>query len=132
MRRKALVLDKTTPTLEHLKFFSAPWRVYYFRHVLGYVNYLDDVYVTGKNNEEHLDNLAKVLAICREKGISLRKDKCEFMQQDVTLVGYRLNKHGILPLDEEIQAIRDAPTSRNTQELRSFLGLINYYGKSIE
>ncbi|GFR61087.1 polyprotein [Elysia marginata] len=102
-----------------------------FRHVNGCVNYLDDVYVTGKNDQEHLDNLAKVLAICREKGISLRKDKYEFMQQDVTFLGYHLNKHGIHPLDEKIKAIRDAPTPRNTQELRSFLGLINYYGKFI-
>ncbi|GFS03502.1 Pol polyprotein [Elysia marginata] len=98
------------------------------RHVLGCVNYLDDVYVTGKNDQEHLDNLAKVLAICREKGISLRKDKCGFMQQDVTFVGYRLNKHGIHSLDEKFHVIRVAPTLRNTQELRSFLVLLNYYG----
>ncbi|GFR94013.1 Pol polyprotein [Elysia marginata] len=102
-----------------------------FCHVPGCVNYLNDIFVTGKNDQEHLDNLAKVLAICREKGISLRKDKCEFMQQDVAFLGYRLNKHGIHPLDEKVQVIRDAPTPRNTQELRLFLGLINYYGKFI-
>ncbi|GFR67279.1 Pol polyprotein [Elysia marginata] len=52
------------------------------------------------------------------------------MQQDVTFLGYRL-KHGIHPLDEKIQAIRDAPTPCNTQELRSFLGLLHYYWKFI-
>ena len=67
----------------HRGSFSAPWRVF-FRQVPGCVNYLDDVYVTGKNDEDHLRNLHKVLSICEEKGLSLRRDKCEFMQQEVT------------------------------------------------
>ncbi|GFS03149.1 Pol polyprotein [Elysia marginata] len=100
-----------------------------FRHVPGCVNYLDDVSVTGKDGREHLENLNKVLSICWEKGVSLRRDECEFMQQDVTFC--RLDKHGIHPLADKIEAIRDAPTPRNTQELRSFLGHINYYGKVI-
>ena len=42
-----------------------------------------------------------------------------------------LIKNGVYPLADKIKAIRDAPTPRNTQELRSFLGLINFYGKFI-
>ncbi|GFO41416.1 polyprotein [Plakobranchus ocellatus] len=102
-----------------------------FQHVSGCVNYLDDVYVTGRDDQEHMENLKKVLSICQNKGISLRRDKCDFMQKNVTFLGYRLDKHGIHPLADKIQAIRDAPTPRNHQELRSFLGLINYYGKFI-
>ena len=101
-----------------------------FRHVPGCVNYLDDVYVTGKSDEDHLRNLHKVLSICEEKGLSLRRDKCEFMQQEVTFLGYRHDKNGVYPLADKIKAIRDAPTP-NTQELRSFLGLVNFYGKFI-
>ena len=63
--------------------------------------------------------------------MSLRRDKCEFMQQEVTFLGYRLDKNGLYPLTNKIKAIRDAPTPRNTQELRSFLGLVNFYGKFI-
>ncbi|GFR97816.1 transposon Tf2-11 polyprotein, partial [Elysia marginata] len=46
------------------------------------------------------------------------------MQQDVTFLGYRLDKHGIHPLADKIAAIRDAPTPRNTQELRSFVEIV--------
>ncbi|RUS83602.1 hypothetical protein EGW08_008656 [Elysia chlorotica] len=102
-----------------------------FRHVPGCVNYLDDVYVTGKDDEDHLKNLHKVLSICEEKGLSLRRDKCEFMQPEVTFLGYRLDKHGIYPLEDKVKAIRDAPRPGNAQELRSFLGLVNFYGKFI-
>ena len=62
-----------------------------FRHVPGCVNYLDNIYVTSKN-DDHLRNLHKVRSICEEKGLSLRRDKCEFMQQEVTFLGYRLDK----------------------------------------
>ena len=102
-----------------------------FRHVPGCINYLDDVYVTGKDDNEHLENLRNVLSICRDKGLSLRRDKCEFLQREVTFLGYRLNKHGLYPLEDKVKAIRDAPQPRNTQELRSFLGLVNFYGKFI-
>ncbi|KAK3730675.1 hypothetical protein RRG08_041456, partial [Elysia crispata] len=87
-----------------------------FRHVPGCVNYLDDVSVTGKNDEDHLRNLHKVLSICEEKGLSLRRDKCEFMQQEVTFLGYRLDKNGVYPLADKIETIRDAPnTSQHTR-----------------
>ena len=87
--------------------------------------------MTGKNDEDHLRNLQKVISICEEKRLSLRRDKCEFMQQDVTFLGYRLDKNGVYPLADKIKAIHDAPTPRNTQELKSFLGLVNFYGMFI-
>ena len=46
--------------------------------------YLDDVIVTGRTKEEHLQNLKQVLAALTEYGMKLRLDKCEFFQQHVT------------------------------------------------
>ena len=37
--------------------------------------------------------------------------------------------HGLHPTDDKIRAIRYARSPTNVTELRSFLGLINYYGK---
>lgn len=102
-----------------------------FRHVPNCVNYLDDLYVTGKDDKEHLENLNKVLSICQERGMSLRRDKCEFMKKEVEFLGYRLDKRGIHPLDDKVSAIKNAPIPKNVQELRAFLGMLNYYGKFI-
>jgi len=77
-----------------------------FRDVPNCVNYLDDLYVTGKDDAEHLENLQKVLSICKAKGLSLRKEKCEFLKQEVTFLGYRLDKSGIQPMNDKVQAIR--------------------------
>ena len=46
--------------------------------------YQDDVIVTGRTKEEHLQNLRQVLAALTEYGMKLRLDKCEFFQQHVT------------------------------------------------
>ena len=40
-----------------------------------------------------------------------------------------IDKDGLHPTQEKVHAIKEAPSPRNVEELRSFLGLINYYGK---
>ena len=51
------------------------------------------------------------------------------MQKDVEYLGHRISSEGIYPTAEKLRAIKDAPAPQNTQQLRSFIGLINYYGK---
>lgn len=33
------------------------------------------------------------------------------------------------PVEEKVRAIKEAPNPKNVAELKSFLGLVNYYGK---
>ena len=51
------------------------------------------------------------------------------MTPSVEYLGHRIDRDGLHPTDEKVRAIRDAPNPRDVTELRSFLGLINYYGK---
>lgn len=44
---------------------------------------------------------------------------------------FSVDAEGIHPTKEKLEAIVKAPASKNVQELCSFLGLINYYGKFI-
>ena len=53
------------------------------------------------------------------------------MAESVKYLGYRIDAHGLHATEGKLQAILQAPTPRNLQELRSFLGLVNYYGKFI-
>ena len=91
--------------------------------------YLDDILVTGASDQEHLKNLEKVLARLKKNGLRLKKSKCSFMQSSVTYLGHQIDASGIHATAEKVQAIQDAPTPKNVTELRSFLGLLNYYGK---
>ena len=53
------------------------------------------------------------------------------MADSVEYLGHQIDRHGIQALPEKVTAITNAPKPRNVQELRSFLGLLNYYGKFI-
>ena len=91
--------------------------------------YLDDILVTGKTEMEHLRNLEEVLSRLEKAGIRLKKSKCAFMLPSVEYLGHTISAEGLLPTKEKVRAIMDAPTPQDVSQLRSFLGLINYYGK---
>ena len=94
--------------------------------------YIDDIIITGKDDDEHLSTLATVLERLREHGFRLKKSKCVFMGDSVEYLGHRIDAQGLHPTDDKLSAIQDAPAPRNVTELRSFLGLLNYYGKFIQ
>ena len=91
--------------------------------------YLDDILVTGSTMEDHLVRLDKVLSIIATAGLKLNKAKCEFLLPRVEYLGHIIDGNGLHPTKEKVRAIQEAPQPRNVSELRSFLGIINYYGK---
>ncbi|CAB3981663.1 Hypothetical predicted protein [Paramuricea clavata] len=46
---------------------------------------------------------------------------------DVTYCGYGINENRIHPVVEKVEAITKAPEPENINQLRSFLGMLNYY-----
>ena len=69
---------------------------------------------------------------CLEKhGFRLKQGKCEFLLPAVEYLGHQISKDGIGPLPSKVAAINQAPAPTNVQELRSILGLLNYYGKFV-
>ncbi|KAI8429895.1 hypothetical protein MSG28_000375 [Choristoneura fumiferana] len=58
--------------------------------------------------------------------------KRSFFQTDIEYLGHKISKDGIRPTNSKIQeAITKATPPTNAQELRSFLGLVNFYEKFI-
>jgi len=98
-------------------------------HTAGY---LDDIIITGPSDEEHVKNLTLVLQRLREYGFKLRKDKCEFLKDEVKYLGHVINKNGRQPDPERVSAIKNMPVPSNVKELECFLGKANYYGQFIK
>lgn len=94
----------------------------------GVVCYIDDILITGKTPEEHLRHLEAVLERLKQAGVHVRRAKCSFLKQSVDFLGYRIDAEGRHPLPDKLKAITQAPAPKNVTELRSFLGLLNYYG----
>ena len=91
--------------------------------------YLDDILITGKTTKEHIKNLDEVLQRLQTAGLRLKSSKCLFMAPSVEYLGHVIDSAGLHPTKAKVKAITEAPAPRNVTELRSFLGLINYYGK---
>ena len=97
----------------------------------GVICYLADILISGRTKDGHLDNLRKVLQKLQEHNIRAKKSKCTFMKTSVRYLGHVIDADGLHATDDKIKAIVNAPRPRNVAELRSFLGLLNYYGRFI-
>ena len=91
--------------------------------------YIDDILVTGSTQEEHLKNLEEVLTRLQRAGIRLKRSKCAFMLPSVEYLGNFISAEGLHPTAEKVKAILEAPVPQNVQQLRAFLGFINYYSR---
>ena len=92
---------------------------------------VDDILVSGKTDQEHLRNLTEVLSRLENAGLRLKLAKCQFTQPSVEYLGYRVDADGLHAIDKKVEAIRNAPAPANQQQLRSFLGMVNYYAKFV-
>ena len=91
--------------------------------------YLDDILITGGDDAEHNDNLSEVLDRLDKGGLRLNAGKCHFKQKSVSYLGFRIDADGLHPLEDKVQALVAAPAPQNVTELKSFLGLVQYYQK---
>ncbi|KAL5515075.1 hypothetical protein EMCRGX_G000193 [Ephydatia muelleri] len=91
--------------------------------------YIDDILVADSTEKEHLVTLEKVMSRLGECGIKLKRTKCKFMLPSVDYLGYHISGEGISPTKEKRRAIVDAPVPEDISQLKSFLGLVNYYAK---
>ena len=96
------------------------------KHVVAYI---DDILITGEKEEDHLKNLDEVLKRLVSAGMELKMEKCLFQQEKVEYLIHCITKDGIFPTMAKVRAIKEAPAPKDEQMFRSFLGLLNYYGK---
>ncbi|KHJ97663.1 hypothetical protein OESDEN_02354 [Oesophagostomum dentatum] len=58
-------------------------------------------------------------------------EKCNFLMPQIRYLGCIIDKDGRHPDPEKIEVILQMPAPKNMQEVRSFLGIVSYYGSFI-
>ncbi|XP_058827953.1 uncharacterized protein K02A2.6-like [Topomyia yanbarensis] len=94
--------------------------------------FLDDIKITGPDDQSHLQRLGMVLRRLNEYGMRVNVAKCEFFVDQIEYCGFVIDKEGIRKMKKKIDAIQEMPRPRNREQVRAFVGLINYYGRFLK
>lgn len=73
--------------------------------------FLDDILLSGPSKAEHLETL----------------QKCTFLQDEVIYLGHMIDRNVLRPVTEKVAAVKDVPPPKTVSELKSNLGMLNYY-----
>ena len=87
---------------------------------------LDDILITGVDDEHHLANVEAVLQRLEDAGLRANRQKCSFLQPRIDNCGHEISEDGLHKMPSKVDAFRQAPVPANISQLRSFLGLANY------
>ena len=94
--------------------------------------YIDDILVTGKDDREHFSHLEAVLKCLKEHGLTVKKNKCHFLQSSVEYLGKVISRESIQPSKTKVEAILKVNPPTDCTQLRSFLGMVNHYSKFLK
>ncbi|XP_054281191.1 uncharacterized protein K02A2.6-like [Macrosteles quadrilineatus] len=94
--------------------------------------FFDDVIIQGSNREQLLRRLKQVFERLKTNDLRLNRDKCKFFQTKIEYLGHVIDSKGLHKSDTKIQSILKCKRPENVSELRTFLGLANYYNKFIK
>ena len=89
-------------------------------------NLYDDILSGGRDEISHNENLETLFGVCCSNNITLKLEKCKFGQKSVKVYGMIFSESGIHPDPEKVESLRRAETPKDKNELRSFLGMINF------
>lgn len=90
-------------------------------------NYLDDVIIASENENQHKTHLEQVFQRFKNFGLTINLSKCRFGQKSVEFLGHEVSIEGIKPLQDKVDGIVSYPKPKTVQELRRFLGMVNFY-----
>ena len=110
-----------------------------FQHFMDHVlrglpfayDYGDGILIASATKQEHLVHLREVYHRLDAHGIVVNPDKCVLGVLELDFLGHRVDKHGVHPLEEKVDIIRQFPQPTSQQQLCRFLGLVNFYHRFV-
>jgi hypothetical protein len=94
--------------------------------------YLDDLLIFSQTPDEHLQHLQWVLERLKTSDLKARPSKCHFFRSQLHFLGHVVSANGLAPDPAKVETIVNWPSPRSLFEVRSFLGLTNYFRRFIQ
>lgn len=105
--------------------------------VLGYdlepkcFTYLDDIICATETFEEHIECLKTIASRLTKGNLTVNLEKSKFCHDKLKYLGFMLTKDGIQVDQGKVSAILDFPSPKNVKNVRSILGMIEWYRRFI-
>ena len=94
--------------------------------------YVDDILVYSSDFDQHLKHLQEIFDRLRTANLRLKMSKCHFAAKEVKYLGHKFSRQGITVDEEKIASVISYPRPKTQREVRSYLGLCNYYRKFVK
>ena len=94
--------------------------------------YLDDILIFSRDPAEHAKHLRTVLELLRTHKLYAKMSKCSFFKDELPFLGYVVGKNGVAMDSAKVKTIMDWPEPSSPKDLKSFLGLCNYFKRFIQ
>ncbi len=98
----------------------------------GVLVYMDDILIYAKTREEHAQILGHVLDLLHQSNLYVKLSKCDFEKSELKFLGHIVGREGIKVDPAKTQVVADWPTPTCIKDVRSFLGLANYFRKFVQ
>lgn len=93
--------------------------------------YIDDILIMSESHDEHKSHLQAVFQRLRQHALTINPNKCVIGQEHVKFLGHYITPDGYQPPEERVQALKDFPKPSTIDQLRRFLGIMNFHRHSI-
>lgn len=94
--------------------------------------FIDDILIKGNNLQDCYNTVVKVLQKLSQYNIQVNFRKCKWFCESVEYLGHIISSQGRSPSPTLVEAVIRAKTPENVKELRSYLGLLNFYHNYLE
>ena len=78
---------------------------------------IDDILISGEDDEAHLRNVSSVLQVLKDSRLRLKQSKCKFMMNQVEYLGMNISSKGMSPVLDKVQPIQEAPVPQDVSQL---------------
>jgi hypothetical protein len=96
------------------------------------VVYIDDILIFSRTDAEHKGHVRLVLKMLKHEKFYLCEAKSSFAEEEIKYLGHIVDKQGIRPDPKKVEAVQTWPVPKNVHDVRSFLGLVDYFCKLID
>lgn len=104
----------------------------HFKRLEGVHVFMDDIIVSGKGADQCQERTQVVLCKIKEQNLTLGTTKCKYLVPEVEFLGMVLDKSGLHPSYSKLEALKAMKPPKKLNELKGYLGLLNFFHAFIE